>query len=107
MKKTLKDNLIDIRAVGSIASIDLKKDEEGLLEYCGKLRIQPEFFAADELKEVRGEFTKSDFVQGITGVDNVCERAALIKADRLIVKKTACEGVTVAIAVKDMEVSFE
>ncbi len=107
VKKTLRENLIDIRAVASVASIDLKKDEEGLLEYCRKMKIEPEFFTAEELKAVEGDFTPSEFVKGITGVDNVCERAALIKADRLIVRKTACDGVTVAVAVKDMEVSFE
>ena len=107
VRKTLKDNMIDIRAVDSIASIDLKKDEKGLLEYGRKMRIEPEFFTADELREVQGDFTPSEFVKGITGVDNVCERAALIKADKLIVKKTACDGVTVAVAVKDMEVNFE
>ena len=107
VKQTLKDNEIDMRAISSIASIDLKKDEEGLLGFAHRYRIEPEFFSADELKEVQGDFTPSDFVKSITGVDNVCERAALIKADRLIVKKTAADGVTVAVAVKDMEVSFE
>ncbi len=53
-----------------------------------------------------GEFTDSPFVQGITGVGNVCERAALLGADKLLVKKTAVNGVTVAVAAEDWEVSF-
>ena len=54
-----------------------------------------------------GEFTPSAFVQRVTGVDNVCERAALLGAERLIVKKTALDGVTVALAEEKWEVRFE
>ena len=107
VRTVLDENLIDRRAIASVASIDLKKDEGGLLSYCRKLGIEPEFYTADDLKAVEGNFTRSDFVEGITGVDNVCERAALINADKLIVKKTARDGVTVAVAVKNMEVGFE
>ena len=42
----------------------------------------------------------------MTGVDNVCERAALKGADKLIVKKTALNGVTVAVAAEKLEVRF-
>ena len=64
------------------------------------------FYSNQELKAVLGEFTPSVFVQSITGVDNVCERAALIGAEKLIVKKTARNGVTVALAEEHWEVHF-
>ncbi|MGI6653306.1 MAG: cobalamin biosynthesis protein [Christensenellales bacterium] len=35
------------------------------------------------------------------GVDNVCERAALMRGGKLIVSKTAVDGVTVAVAVAE------
>ena len=59
------------------------------------------------LQAVEGDFTPSDFVQSITGVDNVCERAALLGAKNLIVRKTALNGVTVAIAAEYLEVRVE
>ena len=59
-----------------------------------------------ELLEVPGDFTPSAFVQSVTGVDNVCERAALRGADKLVVKKTALNGVTVAVAAEKLEVRF-
>ena len=65
------------------------------------------FYTAEELKAVPGEFTPSAFVKSITGVDNVCERSALIGAEKLIVRKTALNGVTVALAADHMEVRFE
>ena len=97
---------MDFRAVQSAASIDLKKDEEGLLSFCEEQTIPIRFYSAAELEAVPGEFTPSPFVQQVTGVDNVCERAALVGADTILVKKTACHGVTVAVAWKKWEVHF-
>lgn len=97
---------LDIRAVRCAASIDLKANEEGLLKYCEDNSLTPVFYSAEELRGVPGEFTASGFVQSVTGVDNVCERAALIGADELVVKKTALNGVTVAVAAEKTEVRF-
>ena len=73
--KILKESHINKKSIGRIASIDLKKDEEGLLTFCNKYNIEPEFYPAEELKKVEGEFSVSTFVKKVTGVDNVCERA--------------------------------
>ena len=45
-------------------------------------------------------------VRRVTGVENVCERAAMLGAERLLVKKTALDGVTVAVAQEHWEVRF-
>lgn len=102
----LAQNGLDGRAVKCVASIDLKANEEGLLKCCKDMGIKPNFYTAQELLEVPGEFTQSAFVQSVTGVDNVCERAALIDADKLIVRKTILNGVTVAVAAEKLEVRF-
>ena len=102
----LSENGIDPRAVRSAASIDLKKDEAGLLEYCREKGVPVDCYSAAELNAVRGDFTPSEFVKSVTGVDNVCERAALIGADELIIGKTAANGVTVAAALIKTEVRF-
>ncbi len=98
---------IDRRALKCAASIDLKAGEPGLLEFCRTERIPFSCYSAGELLAVPGEFTQSDFVESVTGVGNVCERAAMMCADRLICPKTVCEGVTVAIAAEMEEVCFE
>ena len=104
--QVFRENRLDFRAVSCAASIDLKQDEEGLLSFCREQNIPIRFYSADELKAVSGDFTPSPFVQKVTGVDNVCERSALLGADELIVKKTACHGVTVAVAMENWEVHF-
>ena len=102
----LREHGIDRRAVKCAASIDLKQEERGLLEFCERRALPIRFYPAETLREVAGEFSSSGFVESITGVDNVCERAALLGAETLLVKKTAIDGVTVAVAAETLEVRF-
>ena len=82
-----------------IASIDLKADEAGLLSLCGQYRLPLITYSAEQLSAAPGEFTGSEFVKKTTGVDSVCERAAVLAAQGpLIVKKTAATGMTFALA---------
>lgn len=106
VERVLEENNLNPAALCAAASIDLKADEQGLLDCCRELNIPVQFFSAEELRAVPGEFTPSPFVTSVTGVDNVCERAAVKLGGTRIVKKTACQGVTVAVAEKDWEVSF-
>ncbi len=94
-----------LEAAAEAVSIDLKKDEEGLIAYCREAGLPLSFASAEELRQVPGDFTPSEFVRQVTGVDNVCERAALLKGGNLIVKKTARAGITVAVAERNWEVS--
>lgn len=93
-------------AVETVATIDLKREEPGLLAFCRDRGWPLRCYSAGELAAVEGDFTPSDFVRSVTGVDNVCERAALLGAERLLVKKTARDGVTAALALKAWEVRF-
>ncbi len=93
-----------------LASIDLKKQEKGIMAWCEKRKIPFFTYSAEELKRVEGEFTASEFVEEVTGVENVCERSAVLGAgegkdpekedrtDCLIVRKKCYHGVTVAVA---------
>ena len=89
-------------AVAGVATIDLKKDEPGLLAFCARRGLPLTTYSAEALAAVEGDFTPSAFVRGITGVDNVCERAAAAAGGRIIVPKQANNGVTAAVARKDM-----
>lgn len=107
VKQVFQEQGLEERAVCSIASIDLKAEETGLLQYAEQKGMLPCFYSAEELKTAEGEFTPSAFVKQTTGVENVCERAAMMGADQLIVKKTAIDGVTVAVAEKQLEICLE
>lgn len=88
VESVLAENQIHRKAIKQVASIDLKADEVGLRSFCEKQRLPIVFYTANQLRDVPGSFTPSDRVLRVTGVDNVCERAALAGAERLYVKKT-------------------
>lgn len=104
----LAENGVDIRQVKSIASIDLKKNEPELLHLCEKYRIPFETYTAEELRSVSDVTTASEFVKKITGVDNVCERAARLScsAGSMIQGKRIREGMTAALVKCPREITF-
>ena len=95
-------------AVAAVASADLKAEEPGLIEFARELGVPFTTYSAEELEAVPGEFTKSDFVRSKAGVDNVCERSAVRSSGngKLLVRKQAKEGVTVAVAEAAWSVKF-
>lgn len=106
VKEILEEHHIDMQAINCIASIDVKKEEIGLLECAKVWKAQTIFYSADELNAVSGNFIESEFVRKTVGVGNVCERAALHDGGTLLIKKTAKDGVTVAVAVQEWKVLF-
>ncbi len=110
VKKVMAQNQFSMHSIGKIASIDLKQEEQGLLDFCQAYDGEFLTFSREELEKVSCEegFSESSFVKGITGVGNVCERSALKASGqtRLIQKKAAENGVTVAIALEKYIVRF-
>lgn len=104
-------NLHDISmyAVEKITSIDLKKNEKGILDFSEKYKIPVQFFTAEELGDLQGDFSESEFVESVTGVSSVCERAAVLASGNggLLIGKTIINGVTIAAAVGKRSVRFE
>lgn len=104
----LRAHHISIHGVEQAATIDLKSGEPGLLEFVEAYGLKLAAYSAKELAAVEGTFTPSSFVQEVTGVDNVCERSAVLASGgHLIQKKKGGDGVTVALAVRDWSVDFE
>ncbi|WP_216320412.1 cobalamin biosynthesis protein [Deinococcus aestuarii] len=88
--------LTDVREV---ATVDLKADEAGLLAFCDRYGLPLRVIAHADV-EARPYVTQpSAWVQQSVGLPGVCEPCALIASPRgrLIVPKTALNGVTVAV----------
>ena len=103
----LENEKISILALDSIASIDKKADEKGIIEFAEKYDLPFNTFSAEELNGLKGEFTKSEFVRSVVEVDNVCERSAVMESGgKLIRRKDAHDGVTVALAIGDVDLSW-
>ena len=99
-------NGLNIEAVGAVATIDRKGDEPGLVDCCRDRGWPLKLYTAEQLEAVPGAFSDSEFVRAAVGVGNVCERAALAEGGRLVVPKTAGDGVTVAVAEMKWGIDF-
>lgn len=106
--KIFKEYQLDTNAVKEIVSIDLKKNEGAITALSQEYGIPTKFYTSEQLNKVQGDFSGSEFVKSVTGVDNVCERSAVLASGngRLIVEKTALDGVTIAVALRKLEVIF-
>ena len=87
----------------------MKKEEEGLLSYAAKWKLPFYTFSAEELGKVKCVSSHSEFVRKVTGVDNVCERSAVLASGngRLLQRKTGENGVTTAVAAREWRIHFE
>lgn len=94
---------VPLERIDGLATVDVKKGTLGLVDAAQKLRLNLDFFLAEELGAIKHEdlSPNSKLVEKIIGVGGVCEQAALLKAGKnahLILKKQKLNGVTVAIA---------
>ena len=99
--ESLEENCKTLSDILAIATIDIKQNEECLVKLSKELSVPLISFDSETLSKVEGEFTASEFVEEITGVDNVCERAALAAMGEggfLKMKKTPKNGMTLAFA---------
>jgi cobalt-precorrin 5A hydrolase len=87
-------------ALKAVASIDLKRDEPAILDFCRERGIPFVTYGTEELRSVRGSFSSSQRVLEATGVDNVCERAAVLAAGSgiLLRSKTRYPRISLALA---------
>ena len=99
LASVLKETGLVMEQVEAIASIDLKKDEPAILALAEEYGIPFLTYPAEKLREVESVTASSSFVEQTTGVDNVCERAALTscREGELVRGKCIRESMTAAL----------
>ena len=88
-------------SVAAFGSVDVKKDEEGLLALAAEWRRPITFYSADEMGRIIAEYEleESAFVKQTIGVGNICETAVILmtKQHKMLLNKTKCPQSTIAI----------
>ena len=86
-------------SVRELATIRIKENEEGLIEFAQRHDLPIRYYSLEELNAEEGPFP-SEMVQALIGVKGVCEPAALLSAPggRLILPKKKVGRVTMAVA---------
>ncbi|WP_317205253.1 cobalamin biosynthesis protein [Janthinobacterium sp.] len=85
--------------VREVATVDLKANEPGLLEFCRLHGLPLRVFARATLAARPWVTKPSDWVRQNVGLDGVCEPCALVASPRgeLLVPKMSLDGVAVAV----------
>ena len=94
-----------LEEVREVATVDIKADEAGLLAFCERHDLPLRVIASEDVAARPWVTQPSEWVRQNVGLDGVCEPCALIASPRgkLIVPKTALDGVTVAIVEDRLE----
>jgi precorrin-4 C11-methyltransferase len=89
LSRFLDEHRFSSRSIGTLASVDVKSDEEALLEFARKNGWEIAFFRSTELAGVPDLPNPSPIVEKCIGTPGVAEPAALLAAgeDRLLVPK--------------------
>ncbi|MGX7058551.1 cobalt-precorrin 5A hydrolase [Vagococcus humatus] len=86
------------KSIQKIVSIDLKKNEAGIIKLATHLAVPFETYTKEELLPVSEKYPQSDFVKSIVGVGNVALSAAdLASHGQVLTERYANRGVTFAL----------
>ena len=99
-KQFLAQNNLAQASIKGLATIDLKKDERGIVKLAAKYNWPLKIIKRSEIKkvEVDLEIAKSDFVKKTIGVSAAAAPAAILASNsgQLIIDKTKYSGITMA-----------
>ncbi len=89
-----------ISDVRLLSSVEIKKNEKGLLELAKKFSIPLKFISTELIKTVEGRFDESALVKKTLGIGSVAEPCAILGGHRckIILPRLKKDGTTIAIA---------
>lgn len=104
IKKTVdevmeKHNLA-YESIKKIATVDIKADEVGLIDFAGELKKELIIISREDIKKVEDRFKGSDFVKKQIGVSCVSEPCALLASNgngKFLEQKHIYNGITISI----------
>ena len=107
IENCLDKNNLDIKSVKKIATVDVKENEQGLINAAKFLNLDLEIVSRDEIKKVQNQFEGSDFVEKTIGVRAVSEPVALLSSagnGKFLVMKEIYNGITISIYEEEIEI---
>jgi cobalt-precorrin 5A hydrolase len=94
----LHDYNIDIKSIKEIGSIDIKYDEQAIIDLASYLSVPFNTISASEISKVDYLFDKSEFVKKNVGVYCVAEPVAhILSKGNLIIEKHKYKGITISV----------
>ena len=100
VNQAFREHGLSPKSIRNIATIDLKRDEQGLLKFARRHDLPVEFFGREALSQVKFPSALSATTFKWVGTPAVCEPAALLSSGStdLVVPKMKLGEVTIAVA---------
>ncbi|NLK44310.1 MAG: cobalt-precorrin 5A hydrolase [Tissierellia bacterium] len=89
---------LSIKSIKAIGTVEVKKDERGIIEAAKYFNCPIRIFTIDEIKEIENKFEKSQFVKDTIGVYSVSEPTAYLLGGKIIRNKLKFNGITISIS---------
>jgi len=96
----LKEEALSPLSVAMIGTVELKRDEPGILMTSRHFNCGIRSFTVQELQKVQHLFIRSDFVNGSIGVGAVSGPSAYLLGGRMIREKEIRNGITLSVSVE-------
>ncbi|WP_337742736.1 cobalt-precorrin 5A hydrolase [Fusobacterium gonidiaformans] len=106
IEASMKKHNLDMRSIKHIATVDIKKDELGLVQAAKTLEKELIIISREEIKKVQDKFEGSDFVEKNIGVRAVSEPVAYLSSSRkgqFLERKAKYQGITISIYEEEIE----
>lgn len=99
IRRNLEKLNIHPKALCKLSTVEIKKNENGIIEASEHFKTNLEIITLDEIKQIENQFIISPFVKKSIGVGNVCEPCGYISSDfgECLLPKTAENGITISI----------
>ena len=107
IENCLDKNNLDIKSVKKIATVDVKENEQGLINAAKFLNLDLEIISREEIRKIQNQFEGSDFVEKNIGVRAVSEPVALLSSTgngKFLVMKEKYNGITISIYEEEIEI---
>ncbi len=88
---------LSTKSIKAVGTVDIKSDEAGIIDACKELGCTMSVYGREDIGKIQGMFAASEFVKSQIGVTSVCEPCAHLLGGKLIVPKTAVNGITIAV----------
>lgn len=86
------------KSIKSMGTVEVKKDEAGIIEAAKFYNCPLKIFTIEDIKEIEDMFQKSQFVKDTIGVFSVSEPVAYLLGGELTTRKSKYNGITISIS---------
>ena len=103
VQESLEHNKLSDKSIKVIGTVEVKKNEVGILDTAKYYNTPLKIFTIDEIKDVEDQFEKSQFVKDTIGVYSVSEPCAYLLGGEMVSQKSKHNGITISITKEDKD----